>query len=58
MQAVEIANITEFLFIGKLPEFKRAARGVLRQPLENGFITGSCAAAPVAYITYFDLHVL
>ncbi|MCL4491755.1 MAG: YifB family Mg chelatase-like AAA ATPase, partial [Nitrospirae bacterium] len=43
------------LFLDELPEFKRNALEVLRQPLENGQVTVSRAAATVAYPAQFVL---
>jgi len=41
------------LFLDELPEFKRNALEVLRQPLENGEVTVSRAAASVTYPASF-----
>ncbi|HSW62981.1 MAG TPA: YifB family Mg chelatase-like AAA ATPase [Dissulfurispiraceae bacterium] len=43
------------LFLDELPEFKRNALEVLRQPLENGSVSVSRAAASVAYPAQFVL---
>lgn len=43
------------LFLDELPEFKRNVLEVLRQPLENGFVTVSRAAATVTYPAQFVL---
>lgn len=43
------------LFLDELPEFKRNALEVLRQPLENGQVTISRAVASVAYPAQFVL---
>jgi magnesium chelatase family protein len=43
------------LFLDELPEFKRNALEVLRQPLENGAVSISRAAASVAYPAQFVL---
>jgi magnesium chelatase family protein len=43
------------LFLDELPEFKRNVLEVLRQPLENGLVTVSRAAATVAYPAQFVL---
>jgi magnesium chelatase family protein len=37
------------LFLDELPEFKREVLEVLRQPLEDGKLTISCAAASLTY---------
>ncbi|MDI6800958.1 MAG: YifB family Mg chelatase-like AAA ATPase [Thermodesulfovibrionales bacterium] len=41
------------LFLDELPEFKRNVLEVLRQPLENGYVTVSRAAATVTYPSQF-----
>ncbi len=43
------------LFLDELPEFKRNALEVLRQPLENGSVSVSRASASVAYPAQFVL---
>lgn len=43
------------LFLDELPEFKRNALEVLRQPLENGEVTVSRAVASVTYLASFML---
>jgi magnesium chelatase family protein len=43
------------LFLDELPEFKRNALEVLRQPLESGAVTVSRAVATVTYPAQFDL---
>lgn len=43
------------LFLDELPEFKRSVLEVLRQPLENGTVTVSRAAATVTYPAQFVL---
>ncbi|MCX8070686.1 MAG: YifB family Mg chelatase-like AAA ATPase, partial [Thermodesulfovibrionales bacterium] len=43
------------LFLDELPEFKRNVLEVLRQPLENGFVTVSRAVATVTYPAQFIL---
>ncbi len=43
------------LFLDELPEFKRNVLEVLRQPLENGVVTVSRAAATVTYPAQFVL---
>ncbi len=43
------------LFLDELPEFKRSVLEVLRQPLENGVVTVSRAAATVTYPAQFVL---
>jgi magnesium chelatase family protein len=43
------------LFLDELPEFRRAALEVLRQPLEDGTVTISRAAASVSYPARFLL---
>ncbi|GAB4487207.1 MAG: YifB family Mg chelatase-like AAA ATPase [Thermodesulfovibrionales bacterium] len=43
------------LFLDEIPEFKRNALEVLRQPLENGDVTVSRAAASVTYPASFML---
>jgi magnesium chelatase family protein len=43
------------LFLDELPEFKRNALEVLRQPLENGAVTVSRAVATIAYPAQFVL---
>ncbi|MFA5352813.1 MAG: YifB family Mg chelatase-like AAA ATPase [Thermodesulfovibrionales bacterium] len=43
------------LFLDELPEFKRNVLEVLRQPLENGSVTVSRAAATVTYPAQFVL---
>jgi len=43
------------LFLDELPEFKRNVLEVLRQPLENGFVTVSRALASVTYPAQFVL---
>lgn len=43
------------LFLDELPEFKRNVLEVLRQPLENGFVTVSRAVASVTYPAQFIL---
>lgn len=43
------------LFLDELPEFKRNALEVLRQPLENGIVTVSRAVATVTYPAQFVL---
>jgi len=43
------------LFLDELPEFRRSALEVLRQPLEDGTVTISRAAASVAYPARFVL---
>jgi magnesium chelatase family protein len=43
------------LFLDELPEFKRNALEVLRQPLENGVVSVSRAAAAVTYPAQFVL---
>lgn len=43
------------LFLDELPEFKRNALEVLRQPLENGVVTVSRAVASVTYPASFML---
>lgn len=43
------------LFLDELPEFKRNALEVLRQPLENGVVTVSRASASVTYPAQFVL---
>ncbi|MEK7332239.1 MAG: ATP-binding protein, partial [Nitrospirota bacterium] len=43
------------LFLDELPEFKRNALEVLRQPLENGEVTVSRAAASITYPANFML---
>ncbi len=43
------------LFLDELPEFSRAALEVLRQPLEDGYVTISRVAATVTYPARFTL---
>ncbi len=43
------------LFLDELPEFKRNALEVLRQPLENGFVAISRAVATITYPAQFVL---
>jgi magnesium chelatase family protein len=43
------------LFLDELPEFKRNALEVLRQPLENGMVTVSRAVATISYPAQFVL---
>jgi magnesium chelatase family protein len=43
------------LFLDELPEFKRSVLEVLRQPLENGEVTVSRAAASISYPSRFML---
>ncbi len=43
------------LFLDELPEFKRNALEVLRQPLENGLVTVSRAVATISYPAQFVL---
>jgi magnesium chelatase family protein len=43
------------LFLDELPEFKRNALEVLRQPLENGLVTVSRAIATISYPAQFVL---
>ena len=43
------------LFLDELPEFKRNALEVLRQPLENGLVTISRAVATISYPAQFVL---
>ena len=43
------------LFLDELPEFKRNVLEVLRQPLENGFVTVSRAVATISYPAQFVL---
>src|SRR5436190_733432 len=38
------------LFLDELPEFKREVLDVMRQPLEDGKLTISRAAAPLTYL--------
>ncbi|KAF0179180.1 MAG: magnesium chelatase family protein [Nitrospirae bacterium] len=51
---VSLAN-HGILFLDELPEFKRNALEVLRQPLENGSVSVSRAAASVTYPAQFVL---
>ncbi len=43
------------LFLDEIPEFKRNALEVLRQPLENGEVTVSRAVASITYPAFFML---